>query len=265
MKCEKAELLLMDSLMGDLSSDDRQELAEHLAGCSRCSAEAAAMESTWRELGEADQLRSSSNSARMIGRFQRSLKEFEADLDVSSRPTFSEWWMNLWATRPVWQIGFSAAVLGCGVLLGLAVSSKQTGRIEIDELRANLESVNRAVTVLLQHESATERLRAVNWSMTEEPSDVVLDALLQSVRLDSNVNVRLAAVDALAEYADRGPIRSGLIDSLAVERSPLVQLAVVEVVAAGQGFSGGELEQILRSSDLDPSVLAHFSVQTESL
>ena len=66
MNCEQAELILMDSLMGDSSSDDRQELAEHLAGCPRCSAEAAAMESTWRDLGEADQLRSSSNSDRMI-------------------------------------------------------------------------------------------------------------------------------------------------------------------------------------------------------
>jgi hypothetical protein len=265
MKCEDAELSMMNSLMGESSPDDRQALDEHLKGCSPCSTELAAMESMWRELGEADQLRKSSDSDRMNRRFRRALEEFEADLETGQRPTFSEWWINLWTARPVWQVGFSAAVLGCGVLVGLAVSSQQTTRGEIDGLRADLESMSRAVTVLLQDESATERLRAVSWSKAKEPSDVVLDALLQSARLDPNVNVRLAAVDALAKYSDRRPIRSGLIDSLAVERSPLVQLAVLEVVAGDQGFRSGELERILRSSDLDPFVLEHFSVQAESL
>jgi hypothetical protein len=265
MKCEQIEVLLVDSLMGELSPDDRELLDEHLSRCPRCSSEAVAMESTWRNLGEVDRLRKHSDSERMVRRFQRSLRALDAgELEVG-KPSFSDWWASLWLARPVWQLGFTAAMLVFGLLLGLGVSSRQVRRGELEELRADLNSMNRAVTVLLQHESATERLRAVNWSATEEPSDVVLDALLQSARLDPNVNVRLAAVDALASYADRGGIRSGLIDSLAVERSPLVQLAVLEVVAGDRGFRRGELERILQSGELDPSVLRHFSVQVENL
>ena len=265
MKCEQVEVLLIDSLMGELSSDDRESLNEHLSSCPRCSLEAAAIESTWRDLGEVDQLRKHPDSERMVRRFQKSLQQLDAgELEVG-KPSLSEWWTGLWVARPAWQLGFTAAILVCGLLLGLGVSSQKVRRGEIEELRADLDSMNRAVTVLLQHESATERLRAVNWSAVEEPSDVVLDALLQSARLDPNVNVRLAAVDALAGYADRGGIRSGLIDSLAVERSPLVQLAVLEVVAGDRGFRSGELERILQSSELDPSVLTHFSVQVENL
>ena len=265
MNCQEIQLMLIDSLMGELSDDDREAVNQHLSTCPQCSSEAQTMDSTWRELGEADRLRSRSDSDRMMQRFQESLRQFEADLSRTDRPSFSEWWAGLWGARPLWQMGFSAAVLALGVFLGLSLASRQVSRGEIEELRADLDSMNRAVTVLLQHESATERLRAVSWSKDEQPSDVVLDALLQSARLDPNVNVRLAAVDALAEYADQSPIRSGLIDSLAVERSPLVQLAVLEVVAGDRGFRSGELERILQSSDLDPSVLAHFSVQVENL
>ena len=152
MKCEDAQLLMMDSLMGESSPDDRQALDEHLEGCSLCSTELAAMESMWRELGEADQLRKGSDSDRMNRRFRQTLAEFEADLDLGQRPTFSEWWINLWAARPVWQVGFSTAVLGCGVLVGLAVSSQQTSSwrdrrsssgSRIDESRGHCSSSRR--------------------------------------------------------------------------------------------------------------------------
>ena len=260
MKCEKVELLLIESLMGEIEPSVRSAVAEHLASCPRCAAEAAELETTWRDLGAADRLRKGPDSERMVQRFRRELQELERNEAHSTRPDFARWWAGLWAVRPAWQVGFSTLVLMCGLLLGMGISISQSGRGEVQELRSELQSMNRAVTVLLQGESATERLRAVNRSTTGEPSDIVLDALLQSARVDPNVNVRLAAVDALANYADRGAIRSQLIDSLAVERSPLVQLAVLEVIAGEHGFRAEELERILKTSHLDPTVLRHFSV-----
>lgn len=267
MKCEQTELMLIDSLMGELDEQAIDSLSNHLAGCPRCTAEAAAIEEAWRDLGAVDRLRPRPDSASLVASFRRQLEQLERtrEQDRTRRSSRSPWWISLWPARPAWQAAFSVALLGCGLLLGLGVSSDRTTRAELDELRAELELVNRAVGVLLQGDSATERLQAVNWTTAEEPNEIVLDALLQSARLDPNVNVRLAAVDALARHADRGSIRSRLIDSLASERSPLVQLAVLEAVAGDQGFRPDEFERIVQSSRLDPAVLRHFSVRVENL
>ena len=266
MNCEQAELMLIDSLMGELDDEAADDLTDHLAGCPRCSTEAAALETAWRDLGAVDRMRRVPDSERLTARFRHELDKLEKNRDRvrASRPSRLSWWASLGSVRPAWQGTFALALLGCGLLLGLGISSDRSTRAELEELRAELELVNRAVGVLLQGDSATERLQAVNWTTAEEPNEIVLDALLQSARLDPNVNVRLAAVDALARHADRGSVRSRLIDSLASERSPLVQLAVLEAVAGEQGFRPDEFERIVHSSRLDPAVLRHFSVQAES-
>lgn len=85
---------------------------------------------------------------------------------------------------------------------------------------------------LLEKESATERLKAV--SLTQEmdqASKHVTGALLQTLNSDENVNVRLAALDALRPYSKDGQIREALVRSIAQQKSPLVQVALAELMA----------------------------------
>jgi HEAT repeat protein len=118
--------------------------------------------------------------------------------------------------------------------------------------------MNRLVTIsLLEHQSVTERLRGASYSRLTPPDERVLAALLGTAAQDPNINVRLAAVEALTPYANRPSVRSGLLDSLSSQRSPLVQLAVLEAVVGDDGIENGELERLLRSGGLDESVLEH--------
>lgn len=266
MNCEQADKLLMDSLMGRLSDDNRRDLDEHLQGCDRCRSEASGMEELWQDLGDLDMPDAEVPSAKLTRRFRLALADFEADLQESDRPGLAEWWAGLWTARPAWQAAFSAALLVVGVLLGAGVTSRRTSQGEIEELRAEMDVMSRAVTLsLLQHQSASERLRAVSWSRMAGPDSQVMTALLDSARQDPNVNVRLAAIDALAAHMDQGPVRSGLIENLAIEDSPLVQLAVLEAVAGEEGLRNGELQRLIDSGVVDESVLQHFTAQAESL
>lgn len=266
MNCKQADKLLMDSLMGALSSEDRQNLDEHLASCRRCSEEATGLESLWHDLGDLDQTRLEVPSEKLTRRFELALSDYATNLQDPTRPGFSEWWTGLWSARPAWQAAFSAALLLLGVLLGTGLTGKQPSGDEIDQLRAEVETMSRAVAVsLLQHQSASERLRAVSWSRMAGGDNDVLTALLDSARTDPNVNVRLAAVDALAAYADQGGVRSSLIDTLEVEKSPLVQLAVLEAVAGEEGLRNGELQRLRDASEVDPTILEYFTSQAESL
>jgi hypothetical protein len=84
---------------------------------------------------------------------------------------------------------------------------------------------------LLQQDSAIGRLQGVSWShQLERPSDQVLVTLLDTLRHDPNVNVRLASIDALRAFAAVDSVRTGLVDALGSQPSPLVQIALIDTM-----------------------------------
>ena len=102
---------------------------------------------------------------------------------------------------------------------------------------------------LLEKESASDRLRAV--SLTVEMGNMsatVTEALFMTLNNDPNVNVRLAALEALVPFTGQGAVREGLIRSIANQDSPLVQLNLAELMAAIQEKkSVGELQKLVDS------------------
>jgi hypothetical protein len=85
---------------------------------------------------------------------------------------------------------------------------------------------------LLQQQSAIERLRGVNYSVgLETADDHVVDALVETLRGDSSVDVRLAAADALRKYSKRPRVRAAVADALPVQDSPLLQIALIDALA----------------------------------
>jgi len=88
---------------------------------------------------------------------------------------------------------------------------------------------------LLEKESASDRLKAV--SLTSEMNQVsqkVTTALFKTMNGDENVNVRLAALEALKPYAKESAVREELIKSIGKQDSPLVQVAMAEFMATIQ-------------------------------
>jgi len=61
-----------------------------------------------------------------------------------------------------------------------------------------------------------------------------LDALLQALDNDPNVNVRLAAADALYLFASNPEVKEGLLKSLARQESPLVQSALIDLLVVSR-------------------------------
>src|SRR5688500_2192010 len=102
---------------------------------------------------------------------------------------------------------------------------------------------------MLEKESATDRLKAVRLtSEMSEASMKVTTALLQTLNNDENINVRLAALEALKPYVRNINVRKELILSIAKQDSPLVQVSLAEVMAEFQVKSSvKELEKIMQS------------------
>jgi HEAT repeat protein len=98
----------------------------------------------------------------------------------------------------------------------------------------------------------------VAWAYRVDRSDTeVLDALLRTVNGDTSVDVRLAAVDALRQFSTNASARLGLAQSLPHQRSPLVQIALIDLLVELQERSATpQLRQLVEEPALDQNVQA---------
>jgi HEAT repeat protein len=109
---------------------------------------------------------------------------------------------------------------------------------------------------LLEQPSATARLKAVN--LTNElsgPDEVVTNALFTTLNNDDNVNVRLAALEALFIYSNLPEVRKGLVESISHQKSPLVLVTLSKAMVLLQEKGSAEkLKQLLKEHDFDDNV-----------
>jgi len=109
---------------------------------------------------------------------------------------------------------------------------------------------------MLEQQSASQRLQGVNFStQVERPDPEIATALLHALRFDSSVDVRLAALDALRRYKDDQQVRSGLLNALQDQQSPLVQIALIDLfVEMRESDAKDRLRSIEQDSKVNPVV-----------
>ena len=109
---------------------------------------------------------------------------------------------------------------------------------------------------LLDNDSATERLKAVNISTDVKSADNrITEALLKTLNNDPNVNVRLAAIEALLHHASNPMAREGLVNAITVQESPIVQAALADAMLILQETKSiEEFRKLLDRNGLDQGV-----------
>lgn len=135
---------------------------------------------------------------------------------------------------PLWQIISSgAAILLIGLLGGYLMKDYQDQSRQFEQLSSDVSQMKYQMLYQLREQPlAQERLKAVRLTNELESVDEhIANVLLQTLKSDPNINVRLAALDALIPYADLAYVREGLIKTIPVQDSPIVQLRVVDLMA----------------------------------
>lgn len=188
-------------------------------------------------------------SEMMTNKFYDALNK---EVSKSSNFSFTAWLKSSWQVQPGFQWGYTVLILVVGIVGGLTIANNGKGNTEIKELSAEVAQMKEMMMLnLLEKESISDRLKAVN--LTSEMPDAsgrVTEALLQTLITDENVNVRLATLEALYPYAGDPKVRQGLIKAIAHQQSPLVQVALAELmVALQEKRSVEELEQILNKDE----------------
>jgi hypothetical protein len=228
----------------DTTGLDATRLDAHLATCADCRAQAEATTSIWQRMGGGDE---EIPHERLRARFHAGLAAHEA---AAAEPWLDRVVGRWWPRQPVAQIALAASLLLAGVLLGQRWPSGVD--TEVAALRDEVRTVGLA---LLDHQSAAERLLGVEWSRRTASTPAVVAALLERVRYDSNLSVRLAAVDALRSQLDRAEVSAGLAAALDRPEPPLLQVALADaLLASGDSGSTEAVRAVLAREELDPAV-----------
>jgi len=256
MNCEQIAELIPDYLQGSLSNDQRGLVEGHLPVCEQCREEVA----LWQKLAL---LPEEQPGPALRARFKAMLDAYQEgrwehrQLAHERRNLFSGFLSGGWLRVPATGLAWAILLLLVGFIAGRAVNTPSSSDQQMAKLQSDLTDMRRLVTLsLLQQQSASERLQAIAqataWSMTEQHADPkVLAALLHTLRADKSVDVRLAAVDALARYHNQPEVRKGVIDALETQQSPLVQVALIDLMVEWKDKSA---VQRLKKFEQDPTV-----------
>lgn len=199
-----------------------------------------------------DFLETPSPSLELDNKFYQMLKQEKAR---QQRPAFSEWFSFdfLWPRLALGAFTFILGIAAGYFLLGHTSGSSG----EVQALSNEVKDLKEMMMLsLLENESATDRLKAV--SLTQDmasASDKVTRAMIETLNKDENVNVRLAALEALKPYCQTSAVRKALIESISKQDSPLVQIALADLMVSLQEKSSvAEFEKILKDKKTPPEV-----------
>jgi hypothetical protein len=274
MQCQDAIVLFLDQLNGSLSSPDKLNLDDHLSSCPHCQAEAKDLADTWSRLAGISATEPDSAAMRrrfdtlLINNIRDASPNGEASKIAAMRgsavdatvtpiaPRNTSAWASFGTSyRPLLQACAAVLVLLAGIQIGRDTHPSDSR--EVLELSQEVHNLQQTVAVSLMHgESASSRLQGVSWSdRLDRPGEAVATALVDALLHDENVNVRLASIDALKRFADRGAIRTVTIQALNTEDSPLVQMALIDFVVETQNHGAvNTLKRLSQDTKIDATV-----------
>ena len=268
MNCTRVQDSFIDYQDGTLPVEDASALRAHLASCPTCQREWSALQEITRKLDSlaADQ----EPSPRLREQFYAMLETHQRDADAPSpfalaRNRLDRFFSALLPAQPALQFAFAVALLISGLLAGrhflatpaAPAPTDEAARKELADIRKQMDSMNELLGYsLLQQKSTSERMQTVLAKMDlKSPDREVLTGLVGSLALDPSINVRLSAVEALSQHADDSLVRAGVRLALPRESAPLVQVAMIELLATARDQDARPVfEKLSRDETLNRNV-----------
>jgi len=260
MNCEAIGELLPDYLQGRLSPELAAEVEKHLAGCQMCGEEAA----LWNKLAL---LPEEQPGPALQSRFNAMLESYQEgrwetrSLAAEKRkaPSPMLWGLGNWRQLPLAGVVWACVFLACGFLIGRHMDRRpdDAAQAQLAQLRDELSATRQMVALsMLQQQSASQRLEGVSWSnRLQRPDPQMLNALFHTLRSDPSVDVRLATLDALGRYTGQPEVRRELVDALESKQSPLVQIALIDLLVDLHDRSAlPQLKQFQQDPKVNPTV-----------
>jgi len=264
---EQFPLLLTDAL----DQPGLRNIENHLAGCADCRTELETARKIWDLMGE---ITHPEPSEYMRTSFEAMVSNYKEEL-IARRNPISEWisWLReYWSLRAQPRLAFSLILIAFGITLGYILHQPGQTTItynkQIDSLSSQVSEMKQIMMFsLLQDPSASQRLRAVSYTEDLQSVDSkVTDALFTTLNEDPNVNVRLATLEALVNFSHDPGVREGLVRSIELQDSPIMQSAIADAMVKLQEKSSVQsLRRLLDKKDLNKMVKLNIEKSIQKL
>jgi hypothetical protein len=121
-------------------------------------------------------------------------------------------------------------ILGGGIGFWISKHNAQEERLLAIENEMRQTKV-KMMAMLENQQSPSQRIMGVNVAVGIDRADKeIVDALLKAMNDDPNSNVRLAALEALSNFSDDARVKRELVASLAKQKDPIVQIALIQLM-----------------------------------
>ncbi len=253
MKKEIIEKLMAEFLSPGISAGDKEELKNKLIQSGYDKVELEDMDKLYSMLDEIDV---PETSGKLDTDFYRSLELYkDAYSDKSSQ--FRTFITTLFNKKYAFRFAYSFALIVFGWYLGSWSGRIDNNNVKIQSMSLEISQMKQVmIYTMLEQPSATKRIKAISYTdKFENVDDKILNTFLDTLNNDSNPNVRLAAVEALSRFSDIQFVRNGLVKSILQQESPLVQVALIDLMLKlKEKASKKELFRLLENRDLNYSV-----------
>ncbi|OQY01398.1 MAG: hypothetical protein B6I20_07715 [Bacteroidetes bacterium 4572_117] len=144
-----------------------------------------------------------------------------------------------------------------GLIIGNILLPNRGYENQISSMSLEMKEIRKVmILALIEKPQAVDRIKAVSYVNEMSQADQkVIDALFKTLNNDTNINVRLAGLDALKKYIDNPQIRKRLINSFQFQDSPIVLIELAELmINLQEKKSIDELQKLLNDEELDPNL-----------
>jgi hypothetical protein len=266
MNCEKVREQIPELLAGRLDPAARESVVEHLESCAACRTEVAELNAVWRGMENLNDPAEGIPDDDAKTRFLEVLRAYEAGLATAHTAPKAR--VIAFPNHPVWRAAIAAGLVAIGLLGGHFLQSRPQESGEISQLKGQIEGLRQMVALsMLQQQSPSARMRGVTYSeQISQPDREVVDALLFTVRNDSNENVRQSAVDALQKFAADPRVIPSLVEAIPGQQSAFVQISIIDLLVQLRASStAGDLARLAKDTHLDETVRQRAELAVQQL
>lgn len=223
MKCTNTQInaLLTAYLDKELTPEERKMVEAHLNDCSDC----------LDELQEIRILQLQTEHIPLINppedaeiRFRQILEKQHKPQKQSITITVDFSWKKIAAAVIIFLAGAATTLL--------FQNNTDSDTSSIERLENQVSQMRQVLmTALIKNDSPSDRLKAVQYAeQISGPSPEVTNILLETLNHDPSVNVRLAAANALQQFAVHQEVRTELAQSLRQQSDPMLQIVLIKML-----------------------------------
>lgn len=215
------EGLLIEYIDGTLPEAKQADVRELLA----THAEAAKLEAELREVLGAIQR---SQNKPVPASLKNTFDEMLAHEIRTQRAAGKQVFLSAWVLRAA-----AAIALTTGIVLAVYwIQQNAEQQRELAALREEMAKTKQLMlTLLAADQPASKRMTATHVAYAmEHVDDDIVNALVNTMNTDANGNVRLAALEALSQFHTQNHVRQALVESLAIQNDPAVQIALIRIL-----------------------------------